>query len=77
MRKKIGKKQTQEQIQKRIESCKNRWKITPKKSVSKSEQEKQRISLMTKGKMWINNGIKNTRVDRNIKIPDGFVIGKI
>jgi hypothetical protein len=74
---KKGKKQTPEQIQKRILSCKERWKTIPKKIVPKSEKEKQRISLMSKGTIWINNGEKNKRINKNDNMPEGFVKGKI
>ena len=74
---KKGKKQTPEQIQKRIISLKKRWKETPKKSVPKSDKEKQRISLMSKGTVWINDGEKNKRINKNDNIPEGFVKGKI
>lgn len=74
---KKGKKQTPEQIQKRIISLKKRWKETPKKSVPKSDKEKQRISLMSKGTVWINDGEKNKRININDNIPEGFVKGKI
>jgi hypothetical protein len=75
---KKGKKQSQETIQKRKDSIKERRKTTPpKQRPPKSEQEKQRISLMTKGTIWINNGIKNKRINKDHVMPDGYCLGKL
>lgn len=75
---KKGKKQTKEQIDKRIASTKERWKTIPKKQrPPKSDKEKHRISLMSKGTIWINNGIKNKRIDKNDVIPEGYLKGKL
>lgn len=71
-----GKKQTAEQVAKRVNSNKKRWKTTPKKGVPKSDIEKQRISLMSKGKIWINNGIKSIRINKTDTIPEGFSLGR-
>lgn len=73
---KKGKHQSKEQIQKRIESSKKRWKKQPKKGASRTEQDKIKISKSMKNMIWINNGIINTRINKNMIIPDGYIKGR-
>lgn len=75
--KKIGKKQSLDQINKRINSCKERWRETPKKGILKTEEEKQRIRNTVSNLIWINNGVNNSRINKDSCIPEGFVKGKI
>lgn len=74
---KIGKKQSSEQIQKRIESSKKRWEISPKLGKSKTEEEKRKLSETFKNMIWINNGNVNKRINIYEEIPNGFVKGRV
>lgn len=74
---KVGKKQSEEQIEKRINSLKQRWKKTPKKGVNKTEEDKQRIRSAVSNLIWINNGRANTRINKQEAIPEGYVRGRI
>jgi hypothetical protein len=75
--KKKGKKQSSEQIAKRAKACKDRWKDNPKISHSKSREEVDRIKKTVSNLIWINNGSKNTRINKDLEIPEGFVRGRI
>jgi hypothetical protein len=74
---KVGKKQFKEQIEKRINSCKNRWKINPKRGRAKTEEEKQKIRNTLSNLIWINNGYVNTRIHKEDVIIEGFVKGRV
>lgn len=73
---KKGKPQSEEQIQKRIISCKKRWEVTPKLGKPKTEEEKRKTSEIIKNMIWINDGNINRRINKYNQIPDGFVKGR-
>lgn len=73
---KKGFKQSEEQIQKRIETCKKRWNMSPKKGKPRTEEDKKKISDAFKNTIWINNGKINKRIPSEIVIPEGFVKGR-
>lgn len=73
---KKGKTQSKEQIQKRINSSKERWMNQPKRGVSRTEEDKMKISESMKKMIWINNGIINTRINKDLDIPAGFIKGR-
>lgn len=73
---KKGVKQSKEQIEKRIISQKERWKIHRKRGAPKTQEDKDRIRQSVKNLIWINNGLINTRISKDSIIPNGFVRGR-
>jgi len=74
---KKGKKQSEEQIQKRIQSNKERWMNQPKKGVPRTEDQRKRQSEISKNMVWINNGLINKRIPSQNEIPEGFIKGRL
>lgn len=74
---KKGKKQSEEQIKKRIQSNIERWMTQPKKGVPRTEAQRKRQSEISRNMIWINNGFINKRISSQIEIPDGFIKGRL
>lgn len=73
---KKGKTQSKEQIQKRVNSSKERWSNQPKRGVPRTEEDKIKIGESMKKMIWINDGNINTRINKDLDIPNGFVKGR-
>lgn len=73
---KISKKQSREQIEKRVQATKDRWSVEPRRGVPKTEEEKQRLKEVFKNMIWITDGKINKRVDKTSAIPEGFRKGR-
>lgn len=76
--KKKGKKQSIEQIEKRVKSNKEKWKSQGHKNRGpQSEEAKLKISKAFSEMIWINNGKENRRINKNKEIPCGYVKGRL
>lgn len=73
---KKGKTQSKEQIQKRVNSSRERWSTQPKRGVPRTEEDKIKIGESMKKMIWINDGNINTRINKDLDIPNGFVKGR-
>ena len=54
-----------------------RGKPAHNKGVSVSEVEANRLRTLTKGCIWINNGIKSSLIKKELGIPDGWIKGRL
>jgi hypothetical protein len=74
---KIGVKQSEDQINKRVLACKEKWSSQGgKKRAPQTEEAKKAISKAFKEMIWITDGISNKRINKFNNIPEGFRRGK-
>jgi len=75
----LGKKQTPEQIEKRVSQLRGRKRTFTKEwreKIGKARRGKF-YGGSSKGYMWINNGVKNIYLKPDQVVPEGFVAGRM